>query len=416
VSVLQPRFSPDGRSLAYVSDESGWGNLYLYDLETETHRQLTDLEAQVGGPAWVQGIRSYGFSPDGKQILFLRSSEGVVQLWAHDLESGQTEEMASPLNAYTAMGQITIAPKTGSLALLASSSEVSARVVSWALDGKHKVCIHKRTSSEQIPAEDLSTPQPVQWAADDGTAAHGLYYPPTSSRFAGRGLPPAVIHIHGGPTGQATAGYNARAQFFATRGYAYLEVNYRGSTGYGKAYMAYLRGQWGVLDVEDALGGARYLSEAGLADGERLVIMGGSAGGYTVLRALTEHPGAFRAALCLYGVSNLFTLAADTHKFEERYLDSLLGPLPKASDLYRERSPIFGADRIVDPVAVFQGEEDRVVPKAQAETIVASLRQRGVPHEYHVYAGEGHGWRKRETIESFWTTVEAFLRQYVIFG
>jgi dipeptidyl aminopeptidase/acylaminoacyl peptidase len=180
--------------------------------------------------------------------------------------------------------------------------------------------------------------------------------------------------------------------------------------------MALLRGKWGLLDVEDAVGGAQYLVDAGLADAERLVIMGGSAGGYTVLKALVDHPGFFCAGLCLFGVSNMFTLAADTHKFEERYLDSMLGPLPEAARIYRERSPIFYADQIVDPIAVFQGEEDRVVPKAQAETIVASLRQRGVPHEYHLYPGEGHGWRKRETIEAFWKTVDAFLRQYVIFA
>jgi dipeptidyl aminopeptidase/acylaminoacyl peptidase len=153
-----------------------------------------------------------------------------------------------------------------------------------------------------------------------------------------------------------------------------------------------------------------------LADASRLVIMGGSAGGYTVLKCLVDHPGFFRAALCLYGVSNMFTLAADTHKFEERYLDSMLGPLPEASAVYRERSPIFNADRIVDPIALFQGEIDRVVPKAQAESIVESLRRRGVPHEYHLYEGEGHGWRKAETIEAFYRTVERFLEQYVIYA
>jgi dipeptidyl aminopeptidase/acylaminoacyl peptidase len=229
-------------------------------------------------------------------------------------------------------------------------------------------------------------------------------------------LPPAIIAIHGGPTGQSSASYNARAQFFATRGFAYLEVNYRGSTGYGKNYMAALRGQWGVLDVQDAIDGARYLVDAGLADGNKLVIMGGSAGGYTVLKALVDHPGFFKAALCLYGVSNMFTLAADTHKFEERYLDSMLGPLPEASDIYRQRSPIFNADKIVDPIALFQGEIDTVVPKAQAETIVASLQQRNVPHEYHLYPGEGHGWRKQETIEAFYSTVEQFLKNHVIFA
>jgi dipeptidyl aminopeptidase/acylaminoacyl peptidase len=180
--------------------------------------------------------------------------------------------------------------------------------------------------------------------------------------------------------------------------------------------MAALRGMWGLLDVEDAIGGARYLVDANLADSNRLVIMGGSAGGYTVLKSLVDHPGFFKAAICLYGVSNMFTLAADTHKFEERYLDSLLGPLPEAAAIYRQRSPAFHADRIVDPIAIFQGDIDRVVPKAQSDAIVASLQQRGIPHEYHVYAGEGHGWRKQETIEAFYRAVEAFLKQYVIFA
>jgi dipeptidyl aminopeptidase/acylaminoacyl peptidase len=278
------------------------------------------------------------------------------------------------------------------------------------------VQVYRRSASENVPNAHLAAPQPVQWSAPDGTPVHGLLYPPTSPQFTSTGLPPAIIHIHGGPTSQARASYNARAQFFATRGYAFLEVNYRGSTGYGKPYMAALRGTWGLLDVEDAIGGARYLVDANLADPNRLVIMGGSAGGYTVLKSLVDHPGFFKAAICLYGVSNMFTLAADTHKFEERYLDSMLGPLPEAGAIYRQRSPAFFADRIVDPIAIFQGEIDRVVPKAQSDAIVASLQQRGIPHEYHVYAGEGHGWRKQETIEAFYRAVEAFLKQYVIFA
>jgi dipeptidyl aminopeptidase/acylaminoacyl peptidase len=276
--------------------------------------------------------------------------------------------------------------------------------------------VYRRATGETLAAADISTPEPVQWAAGDGTTVHGLYYAPTSSRYTSAGLPPAIISIHGGPTGQSTASYNARAQFFTSRGYALLEVNYRGSTGYGKPYMAALRRQWGVLDVEDAVGGAQHLVDAGLADPDRLVIMGGSAGGYTVLKCLVDYPRFFRAALCLYGVSNMFTLAADTHKLEERYLDSMLGPLPEAGAIYHERSPVFSADRIVDPIAVVQGEIDQVVPKAQAETIVESLRRRGVPHEYHLYEGEGHGWRKTETIEVFYKTVERFLKQYVIYA
>jgi dipeptidyl aminopeptidase/acylaminoacyl peptidase len=212
------------------------------------------------------------------------------------------------------------------------------------------------------------------------------------------------------------ASFHPQTQFFTTRGYAVLQVNHRGSTGYGTAYAQALRGQWGVYDVEDAVSGATYLAEHGWVEPQKLVIMGGSAGGYTVLQALVRHPGFFKAAVCLYGISNLFTLAATTHKFEAHYLDSLVGPLPEAADLYRERSPLFAADRIRDPIALFQGGIDQVVPKAQADAIVASLTSRGVPHVYHVYAGEGHGWRKAETIAHFYATVEAFLRQYVLFA
>jgi len=415
VAATQPQFSPDGQSLAYLADGNGWKNLYLYDLQAQTHRSLTSDPAEIGRPAWAQGIRSYAFSPDGRFIYYLRNEAGFSHLWVYDLSVGRAYVLDSPLIGYTKVSQIAVAPKRGTLAFLASSSAISNRVISYA-PGDVAIRVHRRSTGETVPAADLSTPQPVSWAADDGTTVYGLYYPPTSSKFAATDLPPAIVNIHGGPTGQANAAYNARAQFFATRGYAYLEVNYRGSTGYGKPYMAMLRGKWGILDVEDAIGSARYLIDAGLADPKRMVIMGGSAGGYTVLKTLVDHPGFFKAALCLYGVSNMFTLAADTHKFEERYLDSLLGPLPKASAVYRDRSPIFHAEGIVDPIAIFQGEIDRVVPKSQSEAIVASLRRRGVPHEYHVYKGEGHGWRKRETITAFYKAVEAFLKQYVIFA
>ena len=195
-----------------------------------------------------------------------------------------------------------------------------------------------------------------------------------------------------------------------------LLPNYRGSTGYGREYMLKLRESWGIYDVQDSKFGAQSLAERGLADGSRLVIMGGSAGGFTVLQSLCEVPGFYKAGISMFGVANQFTLASDTHKFEQRYLDSMLGPLPQSADVYRARSPIFHAAKITDPLAVFQGEIDRVVPKEQSDSIVASLRARGVPHEYHLYPGEGHGWRKTETIEQFYGSVEAFLKQYVLFG
>ena len=219
--------------------------------------------------------------------------------------------------------------------------------------------------------------------------------------------------IHGGPTGQADVGFAFRNQYFATRGYAVLDVDYRGSTGYGREYREALLGKWGIYDVEDALAAGTYLVEAGLADPDRLGIMGSSAGGFTVLQVLTGHPGFFRAGACFYGISNLFTMASNTHKFEAHYLDSLLGPLPVARDLYRDRSPIFAVDKLTDPIAIFHGTDDKVVPIEQAESIVRSLAERGVPHEYHVYEGEGHGWRKPETVEAFYHSLEDFLDRHL---
>src|SRR5690606_20490373 len=215
------------------------------------------------------------------------------------------------------------------LACIASGPRIPPRVVRLQLPGAAaglhtasldaRVQVLRRSMAETLPPEMLSEARPIQWTAPDGTTVHGLYYPPANPRFKSSGRPPAVIHIHGGPTSQALPGFDARAQFFTSRGYAYVAVNYRGSTGYGRAYRDALRGQWGVLDVEDAVGAGRYLAEAGLADGERLVIMGASAGGYTVLQALIRYPGFFRAALCMFGVANLFTLAAETHRFEAHY-------------------------------------------------------------------------------------------------
>lgn len=275
--------------------------------------------------------------------------------------------------------------------------------------------IVRRASTESVPTEALSSPQPLSWRSFDGDQAHGIFYPPAGELAAGA-RPPLIVIIHGGPTSAVTSAWNPQAQFFATRGYAVLLVNYRGSTGYGRDYMLKLRESWGIYDVKDAQHGVIAAGERGLADPSRAVIFGGSAGGYTVLQSLVELPGFYKAGICLYGVSSLFALASDTHKFEVHYLDSIVGPLPEAAAVYRERSPIFHADRIVDPVAVFQGDIDRVVPRAQSDTIVASLRARGIPHEYHVYEGEGHGWRKTETIEAFYEAVDRFLRQYVVYG
>ncbi|MEI8306136.1 MAG: prolyl oligopeptidase family serine peptidase [Chloroflexales bacterium] len=413
VAIFQPTFAPNGNALAYVSDESGWGQIYVRDMGDESVRLLTDGTAEHAAPAWVQGLRTFSWSRDSAKIYYLRNSSGTRRVMVQPV-SGGPAQILSTGEGYTWFDYPSASPTDDALAGIASSSLIPARVVVSSRTGTR---ILRRSSGEFIPAGHLSVALPVNWPTAGGNTAHGILYLPTGYSPGHEGVrPPAIIRIHGGPTDQACASYNANTQFFTTRGYAVLEVNYRGSTGYGRSYMLALRERWGICDVEDAVSAARYLSDAGMADPNRLVIYGGSAGGYTVLESLCRAPGTFRAGICLYGVSNLFSLAADSHKFEAHYLDLLVGSLPETANRYRERSPIFHANLIRDPVAIFQGAEDTVVPPAQSEEIVAALRQGGVPHIYHLYPGEGHGWRRPETIEAFYTAVEAFLRQYVIFA
>jgi len=412
-AIYQPLFSPDGRWLAYATDESGWWQIMLYDLISGKTRQMTDAAAEHGQPLWIQGVRSLAFNPDSTRLYFIRNQDSQQSLWYLDVESGENQPL--PVDpGYTHFDQLAVGPK-GQLAAIASGGAFPARIV--VIDPvSGAVQVMRRSISEHLPASTYALPERISWPGMDGQAVFGLFYTPQSERFEGSGQPPLVINIHGGPTSQRVASFNLAAQFFASRGYAYLDVNYRGSTGYGRSYRNMLRGSWGIYDVQDAVSGARFLSDLGRVDLQRIVIMGGSAGGFTVLKALEDYPGFFKAGICMYGVSNQFTLAAETHKFEAHYSDTLLGPLPEAADIYRERSPIFFVDRIQDAVAVFQGEVDVVVPRSQSDEVVTSLQRRGVPHIYHLYAGEGHGFRKSENIEHLYRTIEKFLQQYVIFA
>jgi dipeptidyl aminopeptidase/acylaminoacyl peptidase len=412
-SIFQPAFSPDGRHLAYVSDADGWWHVYLYELATQRHSRLTDGAAEHGQPAWAQGMRTLAWGRDGRRLYFLRSEGGARRVCVQPVDGGPCQFLSDG-EGYTWFTQPAASPAGDALAGIAAAPATPPRIM--LADGQRSRVL-RRSTGELIPEAQLASALPVTWPAPGAGSIYGVLYLPPGYVPGGSGpRPPAVVTVHGGPTGQATTAYKADAQFLATRGYVVLDVNYRGSAGYGRAYAQALREQWGVLDVADAISAARYLGAAGIADPARLVIMGGSAGGYTVLEALCQAPELFRAAVCLYGVSNLFTLAADTHKFEAHYLDSLVGPLPEAAARYRERSPIFHAERIATPLAVFQGADDKVVPPEQSEAIVAALRRRGVPHHYQVFPGEGHGWRRTESIEAYYKALEAFLRQYVIFA
>lgn len=415
-AVTQPEFSPDGKFLSFLDDRSGWFDLYLYDIEAKSERKILDAGgAQLGGPAWVQGVRYYGWTPDSKGIVFTRNERGFSSLHVLEIESGKTRPLFAS-DEYTDFVLPAVNPSRSLVAVIASSGVRTPRIVvkNLADVAREPARVMKRATGENVDQSGLVAPRPVSWRDVEGAEIHGLLYSVRRPELAG--LPPAIVHVHGGPTGQTKAAYAADIQFLATRGYAVLSVNYRGSTGYGRDYMNALRGNWGIHDVNDSLSAAKFLADSGEADPARLIIMGGSAGGFTVLQTMVDHPGKFKVGVNLFGVSNQFGLAMETHKFEERYTDSLIGPLPEASALYRERSPQFHAEKIVDPLIIFQGEIDEVVPKNQSDVIAASLKERGIPHEYHVFLGEGHGWRKVETIEAYVTALEKFLKLHVLFG
>ncbi|MFP4105461.1 MAG: S9 family peptidase [Phycisphaerae bacterium] len=410
VAVAQPQFSPDGKTLYCIDDRSGWPRLSAVDLSTGSIRPLSEDGKDAGIPGWSHGSRTYTVCEDG--TLFCRLlSEGVGSLVRIDSESASSEPVAD-LGCYTQFTQPAAASQ-GPLAVRVSSPTTPARIV--VLDGPSSRIV-ARTSGEVLSEDALSECRPLSWESFDGETAYGLYYPPASEEFTAEGKPPVIVWVHGGPTSAVEAAWHPYAQYFASRGYAVLMVNYRGSTGYGKEYMNKLRGMWGVYDVEDSIYGVRYLDREGLGDADKAVVMGGSAGGFTVLHSMVSQPDAFAAGICLFGVSNQFTLASQTHKFESRYLDSILGPLPEAAALYRERSPLFHAERIVRPIAIFQGDIDRIVPRKQADSVVKALERTGTPHIYHVYEGEGHGWRRKDTIEHFFNACEEFLREHVIFA
>jgi dipeptidyl aminopeptidase/acylaminoacyl peptidase len=290
----------------------------------------------------------------------------------------------------------------------ASATEAPA-IVSLDVDSG-ELEILARSMEHEVDPGYTSVARPIEFPTDGALSAHALFYPPVNRDFAGPEdeRPPLIVASHGGPTGNADAALDLEIQYWTSRGFAVVDVDYGGSAGYGRAYRQRLQGKWGVVDTADCLNAARYLAETGEVDGARLAIHGGSAGGYTTLCALAFHD-LFAAGASYYGVADAELLAKDTHKFESRYLDGLIGPYPEATELYRARSPIHFADRISCPVILFQGLEDEVVPPSQAEVMVAALEQNGIPHAYLAFAGEQHGFRRAETIQR---TLEAELFFY----
>ena len=310
------------------------------------------------------------------------------------------------------MEGLALSPQDNQIALIASRGDIPHRIITVKPDGQTSIL--RSSMLDDIPREIYSLPRPISWTGGKGETVHGLFYPPHNPSYTSDDLPPLLLIIHSGPTRQKWAEYEPRVQFFSSRGYGVLLVNYRGSTGYGRAYRKSLKRNWGIFDTEDCLSGAKFVANQGWIDPEKMFLYGSSSGGLTVLQILTKHPGVFRAGITLYGIVNHITLLKNPPKFERYYAEWLLGPYPEFENVYRERSPLFSADKIRDPIAVFQGGIDPVVPPDQAEQIVSALKENGIPHEYHLYPDESHGFKKIENVEDFYRKADTFFRKYGI--
>ena len=388
ISVQQPQFSATGE-LFYISDESGYWNLY----REKSGQSICPREAEFGGPHWVFGMHHYEFLNSGK-IICCYSAKNLDQLALLNPETGELEDLDLP---YTSIGNLSLSGNR--LLTVASSPTLFPEIIEIELSTKTVNTIKTSTNLELDQAY-LSVPETIEFPTAGNTVSHGFYYPPTNQDFQGLDgeTPPLIVMLHGGPTSATHAVLSFKTQYWTTRGFGVLDLNYRGSTGYGRAYQDELIRQWGIIDVEDAVAGAEYLVRQQKADPQRLAIRGGSAGGYTTLAALT-FADTFKAGASLYGISDLEILAQETHKFESRYLDQLIGDYPEEKEAYRARSPINHLDQLSSPCIFFHGLEDQVVPPNQAEMMVEALRTKEIPVAYVPFEKEQHGFRIAENIK-----------------
>ncbi len=404
-SIVQPEWSPDG-VLHFVSDRSGWWNLYRF--ADGVVAALCPREAEFGGPHWTFGGSMYGFR-SSTEIVCTYIEEGVSKLARLSTADGTLQPLDTP---YQEIRELRVSGDT--VALLGGAPTIALELARIDLGSGLQTVLAR--SIEQLPDTGyLSVPQSIRYPSAGGRHAYAFYYPPANADYApvAGEKPPLMVIGHGGPTGMAASTLKLATQFWTSRGIAVLDVNYGGSTGFGRAYRDALAGQWGVVDVEDCVAGARWLADQGQVDRERLLIRGGSAGGLTTLCALALHD-VFKAGASYYGVSDLAGLDADSHKFESHYNEYLIAPQPQAAAIYRERSPINHTDKLKRPMIFFQGLDDKVVPPPQSEVMVDALRTRGVPVAYITLEGEGHGFRKADSIVR---TLEAELYFYLrVFG
>ena len=388
-AIFQPSWHPEG-DLFYCSDRNNNWNLYSFNAEGET-KQHSNFDGECGLPLWQFGMQTYAFLGE-EQVLCGVCIQGEWQLNLVNLETGADEEIESELSLIQHLSS------DGDTALIISSSPTSNSKI-WQCDSELGFYEIKQSAKTPVPIEAISIGKAVVFDTSDSMDARGFFYEPTNPSFEGptNAKPPLVVLCHGGPTAATSRALNLKVQFWTSRGFAVFDVNYRGSTGYGRNYRSLLNGKWGIYDVEDACAAANYVCDLGWADPEQTIIRGSSAGGYTVLSALTFQD-TFKAGGCLYGIGDLKTLVGDTHKFEARYGDLLVASWPEGAEEYERRSPLNYVDDLSCPVIFFQGLKDKVVPPNQAEMMVEALKQKGLPVAHVTYENEGHGFRGAETI------------------
>lgn len=397
-SISQPEWSPQG-DLLFLSDQSDWWNLYRFTNQqieqllagssSEEPENLAPIDAEIGVPHWVFDASRYAQLADGR-IAIAYFKGGIDHLGI--IENGQVQPIETEWTSFTSLRSF-----GNGFALLAASPTSESVVL--VVDESGLFSIVRPARDLGIDTSFFSTPEPVTFATSGDRFAHALFYKATNPNFVGpdSDKAPLIVLSHGGPTSAARPQLNLAVQYWTSRGFGVVDVNYGGSTGYGRSYRRRLNGEWGIVDVDDCIAVTRLLVDRGDADRDRLIIRGGSAGGYTTLCAVTFRD-VFAAGCSLYGIADLEALARDTHKFEARYLDSLVGPYPARRDLYMERSPIHHTEDLECPLIILQGEDDEVVPVNQAEMMVEALDDNGVPRAYLVFSGEQHGFRKAESI------------------
>lgn len=404
-SITHPMWDKNN-VLYFVSDKTGWWNLYKY--HEKSIKPLYPVELEFGAAHWIFGVERYCFLPDGK-LAAIGTKKGIDSLYILDVENHTLEKLDTPFTALSDLYYV-----DHHLIFMASSPSVPSSIFSYHLSTR-KITALKSSSDFNIEKDFIPEVEAISFKTEGALTCYGFYYPPTHPHFSGnmQELPPLILRCHGGPTTHTPPRFNMETLYFTSRGFAVFEINYGGSTGYGRLYRNRLRRNWGVVDAYDCINAAHHLIKNSLVDPKKLIIKGSSAGGYTVLQALSQSQ-LFSIGVCYYAVSDLEALLKDTHKFEAHYLDHLIGPYPEDKKTYVERSPIHHSKKISTPIIFFQGQDDTVVFPSQSEKMYQALQEKKIPVAYYLFENESHGFRNAETLKKCIEEELSFYKKHLL--